>query len=123
MFVGIVVGVVIGLLGQGNEGAIALGVILGLLVLAAILIAQVVMLSTRGQTIGKRIAGVRIVKLDTGENGGFLPNVVLRGLVPTFIGAVPYIGPVFSIVNILFIFREDYRCIHDHIAGTVVIRA
>jgi hypothetical protein len=49
--------------------------------------------------------------------------VILRGFIPGLIGAIPYIGPLFSLVNVLFIFREDYRCVHDHIAGTIVVQA
>jgi hypothetical protein len=39
------------------------------------------------------------------------------------IGLVPIIGPIYSIVDVLFIFRDDRRCIHDHIAGTRVVVA
>jgi len=37
------------------------------------------------------------------------------------IGIIPAIGGIIQIVNILFIFRDDRKCIHDLIAGTVVV--
>jgi hypothetical protein len=45
----------------------------------------------------------------------------LRMLVPGFIGAVPLIGPFFSLADALFIFGEPRRCIHDYIADTKVV--
>jgi uncharacterized RDD family membrane protein YckC len=67
--------------------------------------------------------GIKIVKFDTGQNGGFVPNVLLRSIVNGLIGSIPFIGALYALVDILFIFAEDRRCIHDHLAGTVVIKA
>ena len=44
--------------------------------------------------------------------------MLLRAWVTFFLGIVP----LFGIVDVLFIFREDRRCIHDMIAGTRVIQ-
>lgn len=108
---------------MGKEAPViaVLGVAAGALYALGIVIAQIVMLCQRGQTIGKRVLGIRIVKVDTGQNGGGVTNVILRSLVPGLIGWIPYIGPVFGLINICFIFAQDRRCIHDHIAGTVVV--
>ena len=107
---------------MAGEAGIIVGVILGLLGMLGVFITQIVMLCQRGQTIGKRVLGIRIVKIDTGENGGGVTNVILRGLVPSLIGFVPYVGPLCSLVNVCFIFAADRRCVHDHIASTVVVR-
>lgn len=77
------------------------------------------MLTARGQTPGKWILKIRIVKVSTGENGGFVPNVLLRGFVN---GVLDYI-PFYALADALFIFRDDRRCIHDLLAGTQVVRA
>ena len=90
------------------------GLVLGLAYLAI----QVWMLVQSGQTIGKKMMGVRIVQRNTGRNGGFVPNVLLRGVVSAILGAVPF----YSLVDPLMIFRDDRRCIHDMLAGTVVIK-
>lgn len=101
-----------------------------LLLLGAMLllgIVQIVLLSTRGQTIGKRILGIRIVRLD-GTRVGFVRAWLLREFVPALIGIVPIIGPfllrpLFTLVDWCFVFRDDRRCIHDFIAGTKVVKA
>ena len=72
-----------------------------------------------GQTIGKKALKVRIVKADTGLNGGFVPNVLLRAIVNGFFGTVPF----YSLVDVLLIFRDDRRCIHDLVTGTRVVQA
>ncbi len=90
--------------------------------LLAFVIVQVVMLVKNGQTIGKRMLGIRIVKLD-GSNPGFTNVIIMRGILPGLIGGIPMVGPVFSLIDVLLIFREDHRCVHDMIAGTIVVEA
>lgn len=80
---------------------------------------QMYLLSTQGQTIGKKVMGIKIIKDDNGQNGGFVTNVLMRVILNGIICAIP---PYF-LVDILFIFREDQRCIHDMIAGTKVVMA
>jgi uncharacterized RDD family membrane protein YckC len=36
---------------------------------------------------------------------------------------LPTVGPFAGLIDVLFIFLKDRRCLHDHIAGTVVVRA
>jgi uncharacterized RDD family membrane protein YckC len=88
----------------------------------AITIVNWVMISQSGQSIGKKIVGTRIVRLD-GTLPGFGYGVAMRNWVPGFISNIPYVGFVFAIANILFIFGNERRCIHDHIAGTRVVEA
>lgn len=89
-------------------------VLFGLAGLAAY---QVYLLSTFGQTIGKKMMNIKIVKADSGENGGFVTNVLMRGILNGILGFIP----LYALVDVLFIFREDRRCIHDMIAGTRVV--
>ena len=98
---------------------VRLSPIFGAVILAAVLVYQMYLLTKDGQTLGKKAMGVRIVKVDTGANGGFVTNVVLRGILNGVLGIIPFYG----LVDILFIFREDRRCIHDFIAGTQVVVA
>ena len=90
---------------------------LGLISLISFVMIQLTLLSRTGQTIGKKIRGIMVVKTGTSENGGFITNVVLRAIPGTILNAIPIVG----LVNVLFIFRKDRRCIHDLIAGTEVI--
>lgn len=89
--------------------------------LLALLLTQIYLLWTRGQTLGKIAMGIRIVRMDTRENGGFVTNILLRTFLNSVMTAVPIVGPLYGLADALFIFREDRRCIHDHIAKTCVI--
>jgi uncharacterized RDD family membrane protein YckC len=95
---------------------------LGAILLLATAIYQLVILSTRGQSIGKRILGIRIVTYDDGRNPRGVKTIVLRGVLPGLISNIPLIGAIFGIVNICFIFRDDRRRLHDLIAGTQVVK-
>ncbi len=93
---------------------------LGALVLLAV---QLYLLVTRGQTLGKKLLGIRIVTFDTEENPGFVKVFLVRAFINGLIGAVPILGGIYSLVDALFIFRSDHRCIHDLLAGTKVVKA
>jgi uncharacterized RDD family membrane protein YckC len=80
---------------------------------------EIYLLSTAGQTIGKKVMSIKIVKQDTNENGGFVPNVLMRGVLNILLSFIPFYQPI----DVLFIFRQDQCCIHDMIAGTKVIEA
>jgi uncharacterized RDD family membrane protein YckC len=86
-------------------------------------IVQLYMLTVRGQTIGKRIMGIKIVAFADDSLPGFYKLQVLRSLVPGLLAAIPYLGWIFWIIDSCFIFRDDRRCVHDLIAGTKVVVA
>jgi uncharacterized RDD family membrane protein YckC len=102
-----------------TQGTVAVLMTLALLALGVL---QVVYFVRDGQTIGKKAVKIRIVRTDGSRaSGGRL--VGARVLVPGLLGAVPVVGVFFGFVNILFIFRQDQRCLHDHIADTKVVVA
>jgi uncharacterized RDD family membrane protein YckC len=70
-----------------------------------------------GYTIGKRIMGVRIVKVN-GEKLGF-GAMLLRSVVAAFVYALT-LGIALIISAIMVAVRNDKRAIHDFIAGTYV---
>lgn len=106
--------------GVGAGTAAAIGLVgIGILVL---LIVNLVLLHRHGQTIGKKLLGIKIIRTD-GDRAGLGRIFFLRILAPGVIGAIPFAGPIFSIVDPLFIFRESRRCIHDVFADTIVVRA
>ena len=94
---------------------------IGFLGAVGIAIYQWMLISRTGQSLGKKWTGIRIEKID-GSRVTFGTGVVLRNWVPKVMGAVPYLGMLFHLIDCLFIFREDQRCLHDHIAGTRVVR-
>lgn len=101
---------------------IALIALLTVVVMLAYVVVQLVLLYRHGQTLGKRWIGIRIVRSD-GDRAGLPRLLFLRGFVPGFIGGIPYIGWVFALGNVLWIFGEERRCLHDHFADTIVVNA
>jgi uncharacterized RDD family membrane protein YckC len=77
--------------------------------------------ATRGQSIGKMALGIRIVRID-GARATWGRIVGLRIMPMQLIGWIPLIGGLISLVDVLFIFRSNRRCIHDEIARTKVVR-
>ena len=78
------------------------------------------LLYTRGQTIGKVVVKTKIVDMG-GKIPSFARLVLLRYLTPMLVGAIPIIGGIFGILNPLFIFGKERRCVHDYMAGTRVV--
>lgn len=107
-------------LDQGSPLAVA-GVLAGVLGFLVFLGLQLYLLATRSQTIGKYLVKTQIYDLETDAPAGFLKCFVLRALVNSFIGMLPCVGGIYSLVDILFIFGEEHRCLHDQIAGTYVV--
>lgn len=99
----------------------AIGRSLPLLLVLAIV--QGVLLTLRGQSIGKLLCKIRIVRKDTEGTPGFVRAFLLRGTVPLLIEQVPLLGGLFWIVDACFIFGDERRCVHDYIAGTKVVPA
>ncbi|MCO7223213.1 RDD family protein [Pleionea sp. CnH1-48] len=78
------------------------------------------LLHKNGQTVGKKALGIKIVKLD-GRKASFMELLAKRYSLYFLPGSIPVVGPIFSLVNVLFIFGGQRRCIHDYVAGTKVV--
>ncbi|SDN85068.1 RDD family protein [Alkalicoccus daliensis] len=72
-----------------------------------------------GYTVGKRIAGVRIVKKDNTEVSFF--TMVLRYILGGLVYGLTF-GIALIVSAIMVAARKDKRAIHDFIAGTYVTR-
>lgn len=109
---------------RGGGPPVALFVVFAALgggLLLALMIWNIVWLSRYGQTIAKRILKIRIIRSD-GEPVGMGRMLGLRIILMWVIESIPLLGPLFSLVNACFIFRDDRRCIHDLIADTIVVK-
>jgi len=80
---------------------------------------QMVLLSRDGQSLGKKAMKVRIVRFDDGGNPGFTEAVGFRLLVNGLLWMVPG----YALLDIMYIFSTEKRCLHDRIAGTKVVEA
>jgi uncharacterized RDD family membrane protein YckC len=99
---------------------------LALLIVGSYLVLNGYLLFSAGQTLGKRLTGLKIQTRD----GGSLPagRLLIRlYLVPLV--AVPFalwLDPVFLpglyLLNVLFIFAPAERCGHDYLAASRVVR-
>jgi len=78
-------------------------------------------LHINGQTIGKRLNGIKIVS--TSYANVSAAHILGKRYLPiSFVSVLPIIGQILPLIDILFIFRKDRRCLHDLIAGTCVIK-
>jgi len=87
------------------------------------IIIQAYLVTTRGQSIGKIVMSLRIVNAKDGTNPGFLKAFFVRRILPAPLFFLPPILLLYSVVNVLFIFRSDRRCIHDWIGRTIVVES
>jgi uncharacterized RDD family membrane protein YckC len=87
-----------------------------------VLIINMVLLHRNGQTIAKRWFGIKVVRLDGSRCS--LPRILFARWLPvTLLGMIPVLGYGVALVDSLMIFRNDYRCLHDLIADTIVVKA
>ena len=92
----------------------------------------IVLLYRYGQTVGKKVMGIRVVRTD-GSRVTFARFFFLRGLAIGIIGAVvggiggamhfQFAGNIVTLVDYLMIFGAARRCLHDFIADTQVATA
>lgn len=96
---------------------------LSLVSLIAFLVLHGYLLHKYGQTIGKRLLGIRIVSATDGQLVSIGKIFGLRYVPIQIAGVIPVVGNILPLIDVLFIFREDRRCLHDFIAGTKVVKA
>lgn len=77
------------------------------------------LLYKRGQTLGKMIMDIEIVDMKNN-----VPPLFNSFFVRSFLFSVLYFIPVVQLVaalDVLFIFSQSRRCLHDRLAGTKVV--
>lgn len=80
------------------------------------------LLARDGQTLGKRMVGIKIVRTD-GTKASLGRIVGLRYLPMGLIGLIPLLGGVVILIDALLVFRESRKCLHDQVADTIVVNA
>lgn len=95
---------------------------LSLVSLIGFLVLHGYLLHKSGQTIGKRLLGIRIVSASDGQLVSLGKIFGLRYVPIQIAGVIPVVGQILPLLDVLFIFREDRRCLHDFIAGTKVVK-
>lgn len=87
-----------------------------------LIVGNCIMLHRNGQTIGKRLFNIKVVQTD-GSRVALWRFIFLRYGPVALLSAIPGIGGLVSLVDALMIFGEQQRCLHDHMANTIVISA
>lgn len=107
---------------KSQSSGFLFNLLMGLAGFVAYVAVNGVFLAANGQTIGKKLLGIKIVRID-GSKADF-QRILFRRLAPIhFLGLIPFVGWVVSLVDCLMIFRESNQCLHDTIADTIVIVA
>ena len=94
--------------------------VLALLAAVGLIASNWIMLHRNGQTLGKRLFNIKVVQTD-GSRVALWRFIFLRYGPLTLLSAIPGVGGLVSIVDSLMIFGEQQRCLHDHMANTIVI--
>ena len=71
-----------------------------------------------GQSIAKKLLAIKVVRADG--------SPVTLGRIfwlRNFVNGLISIIPLYGLIDALFIFNESRQCLHDKIAGTVVVKA
>ena len=104
----------------GEEGFTAMSG-LGVLGFVAIAVCQVYLISTTGQSLGKKAVKTRIIRED-GSPVDFVSGVLVRTWVMVLLGVtIPVVGRWLHMADPLFIFGDRRQCLHDKLAKTLVI--
>ncbi|MDQ2735485.1 MAG: RDD family protein [Pseudomonadota bacterium] len=80
------------------------------------------LLQSRGQTIGKMLLRIRIVRTD-GTRATLARLAGLRYFANSVLALIPVVGWLYGLVDALMIFRTSRKCVHDNLADTIVIKA
>lgn len=98
------------------------GLAIGFIAVLALLGYTIYLVHTNGQTVGKKILGIKVVRSDFSKAS--LARIFwLRNIVNAIPGVIPFVGNFYGIVDHLFIFGERRQCVHDKIADTIVVKA
>jgi len=83
---------------------------------------NIVGVAVYGYTVGKRIAGIKVVNRNDGGRVTWT-YASLRALIPTAVQLVPVVGPGLSLVVYLrAVFHPLRQGLHDVAAGTIVVK-
>jgi uncharacterized RDD family membrane protein YckC len=107
--------------GTGARFYLAMVVCLALLGINAYLV------NKNGQSIGKKMLGIKVVRRD-GSRATLARIFFLRNVLNSVIQyaaslLMPILSSLYVLTDLLFIFGNARRCVHDYLADTIVIKA
>jgi len=78
----------------------------------------VMFVARNGQSIGKKITGIKVVRSD-GSKASLGRIVLLRNALNLLLTMIPF----YLLADVLLIFSDKQQCAHDKLADTIVIKA
>ena len=109
------------LIGDADLSENLVDLIATVVVMVAFLLINGYWMAKDGQTIGKKALGIYMVGY---ESNRVLPlgAIIVKRYLPFWVmGSIPVIGNIINLINALFIFGQEKRCLHDLTAGTKVV--
>jgi uncharacterized RDD family membrane protein YckC len=97
------------------------GTIITIVALIAWCVVTAWLVMANGQSIGKRMVGIKVVRTD-GSRASFARIFFLRNVVNALPNLLPYVGWLYQLVDPLLIYQDSRQCLHDRIADTIVVR-
>jgi len=97
------------------------GFIISIVALIAWCVVTAWLVAANGQTIGKRLVGIKVVRTD-GSRASFARIFLLRNVVNSLPLLLPY-GWLYQLIDPLLIYQPSRQCVHDRIADTIVVRS
>jgi uncharacterized RDD family membrane protein YckC len=119
---GIVAAIAIPSFSKAGGDAENVGIAVVVIAMLAISVVHIVFLHKYGQTIGKRLLGIKVVQAN-GMRCELWRFFFLRALPVGILSNIPFIGMFIGLADSLMIFGQEQRCLHDLTANTVVIQA
>jgi uncharacterized RDD family membrane protein YckC len=81
------------------------------------LLVELVAQASWGQSIGKRLVGIRVMRLD-GSEIELWRLILLRNVVLHVVGQL---CGLIGLIDALWIFGDQQRCLHDYLADSIVV--
>ena len=85
----------------------------------SVIFIQARLLVRDGQTIGKKIIGIKIINAFNLGKVKLINIIFIRWIFFEILSFLPF-GTIIVLADVVFIFRKDRRCLHDMLSGTVV---
>jgi len=108
---------------SSGSNAVSAPVWAELAVIGLVCVYEIVMIGYYGQTAGKMLTGVQVVRVATRDVPGF-GTAAIRSLFPNAVAVLPGIAPILEVIIYAWaLFDRPYkRGLHDKAAGTIVLR-
>ena len=104
--------------GQFSSAGGWIGLVLGGLGFIIWMFFTVKFLGENGQSIGKKACKIKMLRTD-GSDVSISRVIIGRNVINGVLGIIPLYG----LIDVLFIFGNARRCVHDYIADTIVVKA